>query len=343
MWRKIAIGLGLAAAVIVGPIVVGANRTYAPLPAAAPEPDRQIAEAILRKDVRFPCGDTECAAWLYLQQGAIKPPVVVMAHGFAGTRDVALPYFAEAFVGHGLAALVFDYRNFGASGGAPRQLIDVKAQIADWSAAIDFAAAHPDIDGTRLALWGSSLGGGHALIAAARSQGVKTVVAQAPLVDATQDGEAAQMGAGQVARLMAAAWGGLWVSAFGFEPWTLPAIAPKGGFGMLADDAAFAAFQNLVSDGSLYRNAVVAHSIFLFDDYNPAVQAADLKKPALLIASRSDRFAPFQAVQTFAAKHSARTLHEIACDHFDVYREPCRADAAHAAARYLSGYLIPPK
>jgi hypothetical protein len=47
-----------------------------------------------------------------------------MGHGFAGTRDVALPFFAQRFAASGLAALVIDYRHFGASGGAPRQLID---------------------------------------------------------------------------------------------------------------------------------------------------------------------------------------------------------------------------
>jgi alpha-beta hydrolase superfamily lysophospholipase len=338
MWRRIAIVLGVLAAIIVAPIVIGAKRTYAPLLAAAPGDDVRT-KSVTRQDVRFPCGQAQCAAWLYLPYSSAKPPIIVMAHGFAGTRDVALPFVAETFASHGLAALVFDYRYFGASGGAPRQLIDVTAQLEDWSSAIDFASAHKDVDGTRLGVWGSSMGGGHALIAAAKSDKVSVAVAQAPLVDSTLDGDAAAMSAAETLRLLASAWGGLWVSAFGFDPWTIPAIAREGEFAMLSDDAAFAAFSNLVGPESLYRNAVVAHSVFLFDDYNPAVQAANLKKPTLLIASRSDRFAPFKAAEVFAAKSETRTIREVNCDHFAIYDEPCRGEAASQAANFFSTHL----
>jgi len=49
----------------------------------------------------------------------------VLAHGFGGVREARLDAFAERFGDAGLAALVFDYRYFGASTGEPRQLIDI--------------------------------------------------------------------------------------------------------------------------------------------------------------------------------------------------------------------------
>jgi alpha-beta hydrolase superfamily lysophospholipase len=84
-------------------------------------------------------------------------PCVVMAHGFSGTMDRLFRY-AERFATAGMAVLVFDYRNFGASGGQPRQLIDIPGQQADWRAAIRYAPNHQAIDPQRTALWGSSLG-----------------------------------------------------------------------------------------------------------------------------------------------------------------------------------------
>lgn len=338
MLRKIGLALAVSATAIIGPIVVGANKSYAPLPAAAIGPDITLESGIVRKDVRFPCGETRCAGWLFLPAGVAKPPVVVMAHGFGGTRGGALPEVAVAFASQGIAALTFDYRNFGASGGAPRQLLDVKGQLADWASAISFATQAAELNGNRLGLWGTSLGGGHALIAAARNASVKAVVAQVPLIDTARDGEVAQTGENTI-RMLAAAWGGLWVSAFGFEPWTMPAIAPAGGLGMIADDGAYGTLQVLAMGDAAYRNEIVAYSIFLFDDYNPSAMAGGLRAPTLLLASRTDRFVPFSAVEDYASKSESRTIREVACDHFEIYSEPCRADASNAAARFFARHL----
>jgi pimeloyl-ACP methyl ester carboxylesterase len=50
-----------------------------------------------RRDLAFPCGEVQCAAWLYLPDAVERPPVVILAHGFAGTRDLWLPRYAELF------------------------------------------------------------------------------------------------------------------------------------------------------------------------------------------------------------------------------------------------------
>ena len=44
-----------------------------------------------------------------------------MAHGFSGTMDWIVPDFAARFADGGLAALIFDYRYLGDSGGEPRE------------------------------------------------------------------------------------------------------------------------------------------------------------------------------------------------------------------------------
>ena len=310
-----------------------------PRPAAPPEPARTLAGGVGRLDVRFPCGDTECAAWLFLPPAPSPPPVVVMAHGFAGTRDVALARFAERFAREGLAALVFDYRHFGASGGSPRQLVDPWRQLEDWRAALAFARAEPRVDGSRLAVWGSSLGAGHALVTAAEDGGTRAVVAQAPLIDTGMEGEATFYGVGWVVRLLLTAWADLAAGALGREPVTIPAIAPAGGFGMILDDRAYQAFERLVEPGSSYRNAVAARSILTFDSYDPAPQALTIEAPVLLLASRADRFAPYAAVEALAAGGPRVTVETLEGDHFDVYSPPIADHAADRAARFLAEHL----
>ena len=64
-----------------------------------------------------------------------------MAHGLSAVRDMRLPAYAERFAAAGLAVLLFDYRGFGASGGEPRQVADIGAQLDDWRTAIATRAA----------------------------------------------------------------------------------------------------------------------------------------------------------------------------------------------------------
>jgi alpha-beta hydrolase superfamily lysophospholipase len=99
----------------------------------------------MRKDVEFKTQDgVPLAAWHYLpDQSSSKVPTIVMAHGFSAVKEMYLDKFAEVFAAAGLGALVFDNRNFGASGGEPRQEIDPWEQVRDYRDAITFAETLP--------------------------------------------------------------------------------------------------------------------------------------------------------------------------------------------------------
>ncbi|MGH9009201.1 MAG: alpha/beta hydrolase, partial [Acidimicrobiia bacterium] len=133
----------------------------------------------------FASGDAFCSAWVYLPDTASDSPlpVVVMGHGLGATRELGLAPYAERFVAAGLAVLVFTYRNLGDSGGQQRQVLSMTKQLADWDAALDYAAGLPEVDGDRVAVWGSSLGGGHAMAVAARHPELRAAVAQCPFTD----------------------------------------------------------------------------------------------------------------------------------------------------------------
>lgn len=327
---------GILALLAAAALALGCTPAATESEAATPGAELRLADGVRRLDVRYPCGGSSCAAWLYLPPGDVRPPVVVMGHGFAGTRGVALPAFAERFARAGMAAFVFDYRGFGASGGGPRQLVDPWREEEDWKAAVAAARSLPEVDGARVALWGTSMGAGLALRTAASDGALRAVVAQAPLVDSGADGEESFPGVGWLVRLLATAWADIAIETAGGEPLRIPVLAPEGSFGMLVDDDAFAAFERLVAPGASYENAVVAHSVFRFDDWNPAPSAEAIAAPILLLAARGDRFVPYAAVEAFAARAPDARLEMLAGDHFDVYSPPVSDEAAARAIAFLS-------
>src|SRR5258708_23475017 len=76
-----------------------------------------------RRDVTFSSGDSFVVGWFYMPEGDFASagvPAVALAPGTGGVKELYHESFAEAFAEAGIAALLFDYRSFGASGGGPR-------------------------------------------------------------------------------------------------------------------------------------------------------------------------------------------------------------------------------
>ncbi len=137
----------------------------------------------MRLDVEWKSEGTTVRAHLYLPDGEGPHPVVVMAGGWCYVKELVMPEYAKAIADAGVAALVFDYRGFGASEGEPRQHVDPQAQIEDYKNAISYAETRSDLDAGRIGIWGISYSGGHVLIIAATDPRVKCVVSNIPVVD----------------------------------------------------------------------------------------------------------------------------------------------------------------
>jgi uncharacterized protein len=136
-----------------------------------------------RIDIEFASEGTTCRGWLFVPDGEGPFPAVALAGGWCYVRELVMPYYARAFAEAGLASLVFDYRNLGVSDGEPRQHLDPWGQIRDYRNALSFLERRGDIDADRLAVWGISYSGGHALILGATDPRVKCLVSQIPVVD----------------------------------------------------------------------------------------------------------------------------------------------------------------
>ena len=108
-----------------------------------------------------------------------KAPVVVCCQGFSLTKEVWLEKHAEALNRQGYATLNLDYRTFGESGGSPRCRLVPQDQVVDVRNALTFLEAQPDIDSTRMGVFGISLGASVATAVAGLDARVKALVAVA--------------------------------------------------------------------------------------------------------------------------------------------------------------------
>ena len=127
-----------------------------------------------RQKVCFSSGSTECAAWFY---PGTSGGCVIMTGGFAVTKEPGTDLFAGRFNDAGFAVLAFDHRCFGESGGRPRQVARIRDQLADWQAAIAYAASLPGVDPAKLAIWSFSASGGHVFRVAASNPGLAAAAA----------------------------------------------------------------------------------------------------------------------------------------------------------------------
>jgi len=265
-----------------------------------------------REDTEFRSHGDSCAAWLYRPEGGSpRAPIVVMAHGLSGTRRDGLGPFAERFAAAGMAALVFDHRGFGDSGGEP-DLFEPGRQRDDWRAAIGFARALPGVDAERVATFGSSMGGGNALAAAVDDARVAAVVSQVPFLDMVR--QAHRSSPLVSARMLLAAARGRHLPAIGQPDEAAFINAPGGEPG----------WRHVVAIGedSRWRNRVSSRWL-LGAPYRPARLAAKLHCPWLLCVGESDRVArpgPAIAAARRAPRAELRTYPGV--DHFDVYDGP---------------------
>ncbi len=109
-------------------------------------------------------------------------PVVVMAHGTSATITMTADRYAEVFQEAGFAVLLYDHRNFGRSGGEPRQEINPWAQTRGYLDAMTYVETLPDINGDAIALWGDSFSAAEVMVAGAVDDRPAAIVAQIPAI-----------------------------------------------------------------------------------------------------------------------------------------------------------------
>ena len=271
-----------------------------------------------RRDVTFDSWGERCAAWLYVPDGAAAPmPCVVLGHGWTAIREARLDAFAERFAAAGLAALAFDYRHFGASEGEPRQLLDIRRQLADWAAAVAWVRSQPEFDADRVALWGSSFSGGHVITTAARDRRIAAVVAQVPFVDGLFT--VARMGPAQALRLTLEGLQDQIGALAGQPPHMIASVGPPGSVAVMTSPDAEPGFHAIVPAGAPWRNEAPARIVLRVPLYRPIRHAAQVRCPIFFGIADDDAITPPDLAAKAAGAAPRSEVHHYPGGHFDPY------------------------
>lgn len=128
--------------------------------------------------ISFQVDGQKVVGTLKVPEGAAKPAVILLLHGFKGSRnELEIPslkegvftHAANAWAARGLASLRIDFRGGGDSDGSFEDTT-ISGQVKDALAAIEFLQTEKSIDPKRVALVGWSQGGAVAAITAGRTK-----------------------------------------------------------------------------------------------------------------------------------------------------------------------------
>jgi uncharacterized protein len=216
--------------------------------------------------------------------------VVILGHGLGATREMRLDAFAERFAQAGIAALAFTYRHFGDSGGQPRQLLSIKRQLADWDAAIAWVKNRRDVDGNRIAVWGSFFGGGHSITVASRHPELTAAVAQCPFTDGLAS--ALALGPAESLKVLPAVAKDVASMVLRRPPAMIPLAGPPGSLALMNAPDALPGYQALLPPDTTFRNEVAARVAPTIATYRPGRAAKKIKFPILFCVSNTDSVTP---------------------------------------------------
>lgn len=288
--------------------------------------------------IEFESAGIRCTGRLHRPLNVDRPPVVLMGNGLATEWHFGTADFIAAFTAAGMATFNFDYRYFGESDGQPRQLLDFAGQLNDWHAALQFLRHCARVDGRRIALWGSSLGGGHALSLAAQTTDLRAVVVQVPHLDSRNALKVTPKK--QIMLTLGHALLDKLGSFLGLSPHCIPVLAEPGEVGLLTKPDWKAHYLSLVPVDSRWCNAVPARSIFRAGNYNPIDVLSRIDAPVFIVYGLEDAAIPAVNVELASQRLKQATLWPFPGDHFGVYAGPWHAAIVAEECHFLQERLL---
>jgi dienelactone hydrolase len=294
-----------------------------------------------RHDVSFTSGEDSCAAWLYMPTGVTSPPVVILGHGLGGTREMRLDAFAERFAQAGIAAVAFTYRHFGDSGGQPRQLLSIKRQLADWDAAIAWVKNQRDVDGTRIAVWGSSFGGGHSITVASRHPELIAAVSQCPFTDGLAS--ALALGPMESLKVLPSVARDVASMVFRRPPAMIPLAGPPGSLALMNAPDALPGYQALLPPDTTFRNEERRGLLRRSLPTGPGRAAKKIKFPILFCVSNTDSVTPPAQTLRYARTAPRGEIKRYDAGHFDFYLGQPFEELVRDQVEFLTRQLHPAK
>jgi len=285
-------------------------------------------------DLEFVSEGTPLRGRLYAAGAQGQRPVVVLAHGFSAVAHQLEPQ-ARAFAAAGFHAFAYDHAGFGRSDGEPRQEVDPPRQVRGYRDAVSFVRTLGAVHPARVALWGSSLSGGHVLQVAALDPRVSCVIAQAPFIS----GSGLLALRPDEAEFTSALFAEREARSAGAPATMIPVVDPGDGLAALPGADAHAWFT--ATGGPTWRNEVTLSSFEAVRAHEPGWWiAAIAPRPLLMIVATEDAVTPTdQAEAAFARAGEPKRLVRVPGGHFDVYLGQGFDRAMGASIAWLKEHL----
>lgn len=270
-------------------------------------------------DVDIDSGGVRLAGWLHRPAGAgDRLPLVVMCQGFGGLA-ARLRMQAHTLAEAGVATLTFDYRSFGRSGGVPRHVVDLAGQRADLRAAIVAGSALPGVDPSRVAVWGVSLGGAHAVRVAADGAPVAAVIAQVPFNGFPRRVEGRNRWT--TARLFAAIVRDRLGRRLGAAPHYVPLVGRPGEVAIVTTPEAVRHVTDLGPEVERVDQVAPGAALDMLR-YRPGDVADRVPVPVLVCAAEFDTETPLPLVRRIADRAPYGELRVFPATHLEFYDDP---------------------
>lgn len=286
---------------------------------------------------RFEVGGLRLAATLFRAPGGGPAPAVLLCHGGGGVQQIAVRRYAARFAAAGVTAMTFDYSTWGDSDGEPRHLIDLGVRHREIMAALDVLKAQAGVDADRIALWGTSLGGGQVLHVAARRPDVSAVVIQCAAVDPMALTGA--LGLGQMLRLTAAGVEDAVRRAFRLPPKYVGLIGKPGDLAVMTTPDTLDQMEALSPGGLPIPNKVAARLVLELVGYKPLRQARKIAAPVLVCVAGADTLIPGDVQRRAAAAAPRGEAIDYKAGHFEIYHGDWFETVVADQARFLTRHL----
>jgi len=140
-------------------------------------PLKNGAKVVASQKVSFRSEGIELAGVLRspADRGDKKLPLIIIAPSWINVKEQFAAIYGDHLAALGYNTLTFDFRNYGESGGTPRNYEAPLDKVTDLKNAVLLAEQLPEVDPNKIYMLGVCAGAGHVVMAAAGNSKVKKI------------------------------------------------------------------------------------------------------------------------------------------------------------------------